>query len=101
MVRHAKNLKLRTARERLAAWVLHQSVQAGGALAFTLRVEKRRLASYFGVTPESLSRTIRALREDGVTVDGARVIITDPAKLRDLAGLDPILDGSDIKDALV
>lgn len=100
MVRHAKNLKLRNARERLAAWILRQSEQAGRVASFTLPVEKRHLASYLGVTPESLSRTIRALREDGVRIDGMRVIITNPARLRDLARLDPMLDGTDVKDAL-
>lgn len=100
MVRHAKNLKLRNARERLAAWILRQSEQAGQAASFNLPVEKRHLASYLGVTAESLSRTIRALREDGVRIDGQRVIITDAARLRDLARLDPMLDGTDVKDAL-
>lgn len=93
LVRHAKGLKLRTAKERLAAWILEESAHAGGAVAFTLPVEKRHLASYLGVTPESLSRTIRALREEGAVFDGARVIITDLAKLLALAGPDPMLDG--------
>ncbi len=100
MVRHAKNLKLRTARERLAAWILRQAAQAGGVASFLLPVEKRHLASYLGITPESLSRTIRALQADGVRIDGARVIITDAARLRDVAELDPMLDGADVKDAV-
>lgn len=100
MVRHAKNLKLRNARERLAAWILRQSEQAGGVAGFTLPVEKRHLASYLGVTAESLSRTIRALRDDGVMIDGQRVIITDADRLGALARLDPMLDGIDVKDAV-
>lgn len=98
MVRHAKNLKLRTARERLAAWILRQSALAGGSLSFALGVEKRHLASYLGVAPESLSRTIRTLRGAGAVFDGTRVILTDAAKLKDLAGLDPMLDGTDDRD---
>lgn len=100
MVRHAKNLKLRNARERLAAWILRQSEQAGRVPSFTLPVEKRHLASYLGITPESLSRTIRILRDDGVMIDGMRVIITNESRLRDLARLDPMLDGTEVRDAL-
>lgn len=93
MVRHAKNLKLRTARERLAAWMLSESALHGDALGFTLSVEKRRLASYLGITAESLSRSLRSLREDGLRVDGARVTITDRARLAPLAKPDVLIDG--------
>lgn len=92
MVRHTKNLKLRTARERTAAWILQQATLAGGVSSFVLPVEKQHLASYLGITPESLSRTLRGLQNDGVKVDGARVIITDAEKLRILAQPDPTID---------
>ncbi|MBW7922592.1 MAG: helix-turn-helix domain-containing protein [Rubellimicrobium sp.] len=98
MVRHAKNMKLRNARERLAAWVLRESTHLGGAAGFVLPVEKRRLASYLGITAESLSRSIRSLREDGVRIDGARVTITDPARLTALAGPDPLIDDPEPDD---
>lgn len=94
MVRHAKNLKLRTARERLAAWIL---TQAGGGPSFVLPVEKRHLASYLGIAPESLSRTLRGLEGDGVKVDGARIVLTDPARLRQVARPDPLMDGPDLR----
>ncbi|MCC7320630.1 MAG: helix-turn-helix domain-containing protein [Rubellimicrobium sp.] len=100
MVRHAKNLKLRNARERLAAWILRQSALAGGVPGFVLPVEKRLLASFLGITAESLSRTIRLLQADGVMIDGARVTITDMERLCRVARLDPMLDGSDVKEAL-
>lgn len=92
MVGHAKNMKLRNARERLAAWILRESAQLGGVMGFTLPIEKRRLASYLGITAESLSRSIRSLRENGVRIDGARVTITDKGLLTDLAGPDPLID---------
>ncbi len=47
---------------------------------------------YLGITAESLSRSIRGLREDGVRIDGARVTITDMARLVALAGPDPLID---------
>lgn len=96
MVRHAKNLKLRTARERLAAYLLHQSAVNGDSRGFTLPVEKRLLASHLGMTPENLSRAMKSLIEDGAKADGNRIIITDPERLAVLAGPDPLIDGSDM-----
>jgi CRP/FNR family transcriptional activator FtrB len=61
VVRHSKGMKLRTSRERVAAYLLKQSRQAGNARSFVLRVEKRLIASYLGMTPENLSRTLRML----------------------------------------
>lgn len=95
VVRHAKTLKLRTARERIAAWVLHEAAQAGGVRSFTLPVEKRLLASFLGMTPENLSRAFKTLEPEGLKIDGARVIVTDPARLALLAVPDPLLDGPD------
>lgn len=89
MVRHAKNLKLRSARERLAAWILNQ---ADGKHSLTLPFEKRHLASYLGITPESLSRTMRALHDEGIKVDGARIILTDPGRLKQVAAPDRLMD---------
>lgn len=94
VVRHAKNLKLRTARERIAAWMLRAAAQSGGGRSFMLPVEKRVLASYLGMTPENLSRAIRSLEADGLKVDGARVVLTDPGRLAELARPDPLMDGT-------
>lgn len=89
MVRHAKTLKLRNSRQRLAAWILNR---ANGRRGFVMPVEKQHLASYLGITPESLSRTFRALHDHGVMTDGPRIIITDPALLREIAIPDPQMD---------
>ncbi|MFM2355256.1 MAG: putative transcriptional regulator, Crp/Fnr family [Pseudomonadota bacterium] len=93
VVRHAKGLKLRTSRERIASWLLRQSVISGNVASYVLPVEKRFLASYLGMTPENLSRTLRQLEADGVKLDGARVIITDRKRLVALAQPDPLIDG--------
>lgn len=94
-VRHTKNLKLRGARERIAAYLLRQSRLMGGAAGFNLPVEKRLLASYMGMTPENLSRVLKTLAEDGCKIDGSRVIITDRTRLGALADLSLLLDGPD------
>lgn len=95
MVRHAKNLKLRNTRERVAAYLLRQSRLLGNVPGYVLPVEKRLIASYLGMTPENLSRALKSLAEDGCKIDGNRVIITDRARLEALAGLSLLLDGPD------
>lgn len=95
MVRHTKNLKLRSTRERIAAYLLRQSRLLGDAAGFTLPVEKRLLASYMGMTPENLSRALKTLVADGCKVDGQRVTITNRPRLEALARLSPPLDGPD------
>lgn len=99
VVRHAKGLKLRSSKERVASYLLRQSRLAGHVQGFTLPVEKRFLASYLGMTPENLSRAFKALEAHGVKVDGARVILTDPARLAALAQPDPLIDGPDAAEA--
>ncbi|GIX14163.1 MAG: transcriptional regulator [Paracoccaceae bacterium] len=92
LVKAQKNLKLRSAQERLANLLLRLQVEAGGAAEISLPFEKRRLASLLGMTAENLSRTLRALRRHGVAVDGARVRITDRAALERLARPSPLID---------
>lgn len=95
VVRHAKGLKLRNSRERVAAYLVKQMRRATPATRFELPAEKRLIASYLGMTPENLSRTLRQLETDGVEVQGNRVTITDYTRLAAVAGPDPLLDGPD------
>lgn len=99
IARNTKGLKLRTSRERVASYLLRQSRLAENAASYRLPVEKRLLASYLGMTPENLSRTIKALESHGVKIDGTRVVITDRARLTALAQPDILIDGPD-PDAL-
>lgn len=100
VVRHAKSLKLRNSRERVAAYFLGQFNLAGNAASFILPMEKRLLASFLGMTPENFSRAVKSLQPDGVTVDGMRVIITDLKALEAVAGPDSLLDGPHAKAEL-
>lgn len=95
MARHAKNLKLRTSRERIACYLLKQSQLAGGADRFVLQVEKRLVASYLGMTPENLSRALKALEVEGVSVKGQTVTITNRARLMAACPPDVLIDGPD------
>lgn len=91
VVKNSKNLKLRSSVERLANHLLRQRTRAGSD-SFDLNVEKRRLASYLGMTPENFSRAIRALQPYGVSIDGQRVTIRDPADLERLARPSSLID---------
>lgn len=95
VVRHAKGLKLRTTLHRAAAYLLEQSQIAGGASTFFLQVEKRHVASYLGMTPENLSRVLRALEAKGVQINGQQVMISDVESLRAFVQPDVLMDGPD------
>jgi len=91
-VKKTKDLKLRTSLERLANYLLRQQKRAGGGSDFDLQTEKRRLASYLGMTPENLSRAFRALQPYGVNVDGSRVAISKQSDLEKFAKPNPLID---------
>jgi CRP/FNR family transcriptional activator FtrB len=82
-IKTTKDLKLRSANERLANFLLRLHGEMGPR--FELPVEKRRVASILGLTPESFSRSLNTLATYGVTVDGAEVTLADPADLAKLA----------------
>ncbi|MDO5759010.1 MAG: helix-turn-helix domain-containing protein [Rhodobacterales bacterium] len=60
VIKNRKDLKLRISLECLADYLLRQKFQAG-SLDFDLNIEKRRLASFLGMTPENLSCAFKAL----------------------------------------
>ncbi len=99
-VRHAKNLKLRDSQERLAAYVLHQSRCCDDAATIVLPMEKRHLASLLGMTPENLSRSMKALQDHGMAVQGMRVTIIDRVRLAAVAVPDPLVDGPIVNAAI-
>lgn len=92
VVKAQKDLKLRTSLERLANYLLRQQRRAGGAPAFELDFEKRRLASVLGMTPENLSRAFKGLQPYGLQVDGTRVTIANPSEIERFAKPNPLID---------
>lgn len=92
IVRQLKDQKVRTGGERLAAWVLRNGQEQGGALVAHIPCEKSKLASYLGMTPETLSRSFLALERYGVKVAGRVITCSTPAALAELALLDRLLD---------
>lgn len=92
VIKNTKNLKLRSSIERLANFLIRGHETNGHALEYDLNLEKRRLASFLGMTSENLSRAIKALRPYGVEIDGQKVRITDLDDLRKLAKPSPLID---------
>ena len=91
-IKNMKNLKLRTSLERLANYLLKQHRRQGDVLEYQLPIEKRRLASYLGMTPENLSRAFNNLKPYGVAVDGQTITITDIKTLVAFAKPDILID---------
>jgi len=91
VVKSSKNMKLRTSIERLANYLLRKSREHDGP-CFRLSLEKRTLASYLGMTPENLSRAIKALGPYGVKMDGYEVELKKIDDLEKLAKSTPGID---------
>lgn len=91
-IRNAKNIKLRTSVERLANYVLKQHNSNILAGKITLPVEKKKLASFLGMTPENLSRALSALKHYGVQVSGQSIEVTDPGALESFAKPNALID---------
>jgi CRP/FNR family transcriptional regulator len=76
---------------RLAAYYLElagrKSTTFQGKTYLDLDMKKGELASRLGTVSETLSRTFRKFKEEGIAeVEGSRVIILDLARLKSLAG---------------
>ncbi|WP_082540688.1 helix-turn-helix domain-containing protein [Pseudolabrys sp. Root1462] len=82
VTRVLKNDRMLSSTERLASWVL-SSARRAGRDSFELPLEKRKLASYLGMTPESYSRGMTALEQHGVSSHGATITVTDAARLKE------------------
>lgn len=92
VIKNTKDLKLRTSLERLANYLLRQVRRSDGAIEFELKMEKRRLASFLGMTPENLSRAFKGLEPYGVKVTGNHILISDRDNLERFAMPNPLID---------
>jgi CRP/FNR family transcriptional regulator, transcriptional activator FtrB len=93
LVRQIKNLKLRTASERVGCYLLALSQRQGTPDLAVLPYEKNLIASELGMTRESFSRALSALQAEGITVKGDGIEIWDAQRLAAACGPDPLIDG--------
>ncbi len=74
------------AHARCVQWLLHQAEAAGASCAVQLTQRKRQIAEQLGMAPETLSRVLRDLREQGLIHGRGRTLnLVDPGRLRSLA----------------
>lgn len=77
------------AEARCAQWLLHHA-QPGdqGAWCVTLHQRKRSIAAQLGIAPETLSRVLRQLRDQGWIAGQGKVLqVLQPQALQQVAGL--------------
>ncbi|UFS72738.1 Crp/Fnr family transcriptional regulator [Geomonas sp. RF6] len=89
--RQIEELSFADAPARLASYLLElaerKSTSYQGRTYLELDMRKGELASRLGTVSETLSRTFRKLKDEGVIeVDGSRVVILDMEKLRLVSG---------------
>lgn len=93
MVRQVKNLKLRSTTERVGCYLLALSRRQRTPNRAVLPYEKTLVASELGMTRESFSRALSALRAEGIIIRGDTIDIGDPRRLAESCGSDPLIDG--------
>jgi CRP/FNR family transcriptional regulator, transcriptional activator FtrB len=92
MVRQIKDLKLRNGTQRLGCFLLRLVDEAGAGGVAELPCAKGTLASRLGMTSESLSRALVALRAHGLEVRGSRIVIADRDELERYCRPDALID---------
>ncbi|HSB51516.1 MAG TPA: Crp/Fnr family transcriptional regulator [Dissulfurispiraceae bacterium] len=81
-----ENLSLKEVPGRLAAYLLHLSQIREGSDDLELDVAKGQLASMLGTIPETLSRILAKMTNQGIIeMQGRRIRLTDRQALEDLA----------------
>ena len=98
MVRQIKNLKLRTATQRVGCYLLALSKRQGTPDRAVLPFEKTLVASELGITRESFSRALSSLGQAGIRVDGQTIEILDARRLAAACTPDPLIDEADAGD---
>lgn len=84
LIREIDDLSLSSATCRVAAYLVTKSTPEGNA--FNLDVPKQTLASRLSVQPETFSRIVRNLKEQGIlSIKGSRVEINDNVRLTQIA----------------
>lgn len=94
-VRVAKNLKLRSAEERVGCYLIALLQESGRASIIRLPIEKRLIASQLGMTRETLSRALAGMAKFGLRVAGENLLVEDATAARARFVLDPLIDGAE------
>jgi len=85
LVDQVEQMKLKTAAQRVALFILRQRRGQTGTAVVELPYEKALIAQLLGMNPESFSRALAKLRELGVAVEGRSIRIGSVARLQAFA----------------
>lgn len=97
LLHDVETVSLHTADERVAGYLLRQPRDGSQA---TLMFNKRVIASKLGLKPETLSRSLQHLSQEGlISVSGARVHILDQDALQRMVPDVPIRLGTEAADS--
>lgn len=81
LLRHLTQTRSRDADTRLMQYLVDNAGVVKGAAKFVLPGSKRELAAHLGITPETLSRSLKRLGRLGVKTIGSEVQIENVARL--------------------
>lgn len=95
-MRHIKDVKTRTAPQRLAAYLLRLVDENGLGEGAELTIAKGTLASRLSMTAETLSRSLQVISEHGIMLRGHRIVLRDRAAVERFCRPDPLIDGSEV-----
>jgi CRP/FNR family transcriptional activator FtrB len=87
-IRQVVDLKSRNAAQRLGSFLL-KIVDSSSSPSPELPMRKRNLAARIGMTPETLSRTLQILADNGLVVRGRQIIVRDREKIEEFCGPEP------------
>lgn len=94
-IKLAKNIRLRSAEERVGCYLLRLAESVAPGAPARLPLEKRLIASELGMTRETFSRALAAVARHGLRVEGDLVFLEDAAAARARFALDPLIDGAE------
>lgn len=81
LLRHLTQTKSRDADTRVIQYLIDSAGVSEGTARFALPGSKRDLAAHLGITPETLSRSLKRLGRLGVTTMGSEIHIDDVSRL--------------------
>lgn len=95
LVRQLKDQKLRNGPQRLCAFLSRVLRETGKNGYADLPIPKAVLASWLGMTPENLSRSLQSVEQHGIKMNGSRIILTNARRAAEFCDPDPLFDGPD------
>ncbi len=92
-VRTAKNLRLRSAEERVGGYLVALFHRRGHAVPLRLPIDKQEIAAQLGMSREAFSRALSGMDKFGMRIVGKTLEVDDAEAARSRFPFDPFIDG--------